>query len=80
MINKNYIIKNQAGFTLVELLVVIAIIVILAAAVAPNAFKAISKAAALIEDVEAIKTASFIFYADTGVFPVGTVQDQSIYS
>lgn len=82
MINKNNKIINQVGFTLVELLVVIAIIAILAAVVAPNAFKAIdkSKAAALIEDVEAIKTASFIFYADTGVFPVGTVQGDRTYS
>ncbi|NCC82098.1 MAG: prepilin-type N-terminal cleavage/methylation domain-containing protein [Clostridia bacterium] len=35
--------KNKKGFTLVELLVVIAIIAILAAVVAPNAFKAIEK-------------------------------------
>ena len=35
---------NQKGFTLVELLVVIAIIAVLAAVVAPNAFKVIDNA------------------------------------
>ncbi|SHJ08964.1 prepilin-type N-terminal cleavage/methylation domain-containing protein [Desulfofundulus thermosubterraneus] len=36
--------KNEKDFTLVELLVVIAIISILAAIIAPNAFKAVEKA------------------------------------
>ena len=63
--------KNSKGFTLIELLVVIAIIGILAAIIAPNAFKAIekSKIAKVVGDVNAIKTAALMYYSDTGVFP-----------
>ena len=63
--------KNNKGFTLVELLVVIAIIGILAAVVAPNAFRAIekSKVARTINDMKAFKTAALAFYADVGFFP-----------
>ena len=63
--------KNRNGFTLVELLVVIAIIAILAAVVAPNAFKAIekSKIAALTTDYRAIKTATLVYFSDTGQWP-----------
>lgn len=63
--------KNKKGFTLVELLVVIAIIAILAAVVAPNAFKAIekSKITAIESDYRAIKTATFVYYSDTGLWP-----------
>ncbi len=66
-----YMYKNSKGFTLIELLVVIAIIGILAAIIAPNAFKAIekSKIAKVLGDVNAIKTAALMYYSDTGVFP-----------
>ncbi len=62
---------KQKGFTLIELLVVIAIIGILAAIIAPNAFKAVekSKVAKVISDVNAIKTAALVYYSDTGVLP-----------
>ncbi len=64
--------KNQKGFTLVELLVVIAIIGILAAVIAPNAFKAVEKGkvAAVEADFKAIKSAALNYYTDTGVWPV----------
>lgn len=63
--------ENKKGFTLVELLVVIAIIAILAAVVAPNAFKAIekSKITAIEADYRAIKTATLVYYSDTGIWP-----------
>ncbi|KYH31358.1 prepilin-type N-terminal cleavage/methylation domain-containing protein [Neomoorella mulderi] len=63
--------RDQRGFTLVELLVVIAIIGILAAIVAPNAFKAIEKGkvAAAEADYKAIKAAVLNFYTDTGQWP-----------
>lgn len=63
--------KKNKGFTLVELLVVIAIIGILAAVVAPNAFRAVekSKIAAVVADLKAIKAAALAYYADTGAFP-----------
>ncbi|MBU5485338.1 type II secretion system protein GspG [Clostridium sp. MSJ-11] len=63
--------KIKRGFTLVELLVVIAIIAILAAIIAPNAFKAIekSKVATVESDYRAIKTATFNYYTDTGKWP-----------
>ncbi|WP_027626690.1 type II secretion system protein GspG [Clostridium lundense] len=65
--------KVKKGFTLVELLVVIAIIAILAAIIAPNAFKAIekSKVATAESDYKAIKTAALSYYADTGDWPKG---------
>lgn len=63
--------KNERGFTLVELLVVIAIIGILAAIIAPNAFKAIEKGkvAAAEADYKAIKAAALNYYTDTGTWP-----------
>lgn len=63
--------NNRRGFTLVELLVVIAIIGILAAVVAPNAFKAIekSKVSAVESDYRAIKTAALTYYSDVGSWP-----------
>lgn len=66
--------KRKNGFTLVELLVVIAIIGILAAVVAPNAFKAIekSKVSAAESDYRAIKTAALTYYSDVGAWPVNT--------
>ncbi|MEW6425573.1 MAG: prepilin-type N-terminal cleavage/methylation domain-containing protein [Bacillota bacterium] len=63
--------KDNRGFTLVELLVVIAIIGILAAIIAPNAFKAIEKGkvAAAEADYKAIKAAALNYYTDTGTWP-----------
>lgn len=60
--------KRERGFTLVELLVVIAIIGILAAIIAPNAFKSVEKGkvAAAEADYKAIKAAALNFYTDTG--------------
>ncbi|WP_406676378.1 prepilin-type N-terminal cleavage/methylation domain-containing protein [Neomoorella carbonis] len=62
---------DNRGFTLVELLVVIAIIGILAAIIAPNAFKAIEKGkvAAAEADYKAIKAAALNAYTDTGIWP-----------
>ncbi len=62
---------KEKGFTLIELLVVIAIIGILAAIIAPNAFKSIEKArmAKTISDIKAIKTAMLLYYADVGEWP-----------
>ena len=63
--------KPRSGFTLIELLVVIAIIAVLAAIIAPNAFKAVekSKISATIGDYGAVKTAAMSYYADTGAWP-----------
>ncbi|WP_084284835.1 prepilin-type N-terminal cleavage/methylation domain-containing protein [Clostridium lundense] len=63
--------NKKKGFTLVELLVVIAIIAILAAIIAPNAFKAIekSKVATAESDYKAIKTAALSYYSDMGTWP-----------
>ncbi|WP_333870593.1 prepilin-type N-terminal cleavage/methylation domain-containing protein [Desulforamulus putei] len=69
--------KDQRGFTLVELLVVIAIIGILAAIIAPNAFKAIEKGkvAAAEADYKAIKAAALNFYTDLGKWPTDPTSD-----
>lgn len=66
--------RKTKGFTLVELLVVIAIIGILAAVVAPNAFKSIEKAkvSTAISDYKAFKTAVLNYYGDTGRWPATT--------
>ena len=66
--------KNNKGFTLVELLVVIAIIAILAAVIAPNAFKAIDKAkvSAVVSDYRAVKVATLVYYSDTGKWPTSS--------
>ncbi len=66
-------IKEQNSFTLIELIVVIAIIAILAAVVAPNAFKAIEKAkiAKCGSDLQVMKKAALIHYADTGLWGEG---------
>ncbi|WP_406676379.1 prepilin-type N-terminal cleavage/methylation domain-containing protein [Neomoorella carbonis] len=69
--------RDQRGFTLVELLVVIAIIGILAAIIAPNAFKAIEKGkvAAAEADYKAIKAAALNFYTDIGKWPDSSSAD-----
>ncbi len=63
--------RGSKGFTLIELLVVIAIIGILAAIIAPNAFKAIekSKVAAVESDYKAVKSATLMYYSDVGTWP-----------
>ena len=63
--------NSMRGFTLIELLVVIAIIGILAAVIAPNAFTAVEKAriTKTVIDIKAIKTASLMYYSDTGTMP-----------
>jgi prepilin-type N-terminal cleavage/methylation domain-containing protein len=62
----------KRAFTLIELIVVIAIIGVLAAIIAPNAFKAIEKAktARMVSDLKGLKSAILSFYADTGQWPV----------
>lgn len=69
--------KNNKGFTLVELLVVIAIIAILAAVIAPNAFKAIekSKVSAVISDYRAVKIATLVYYSDVGLWPESSTEE-----
>jgi len=61
----------KKSFTLIELIVAIAIIAILAAIIAPNAFKAIEKAkiSKALAQVDAVKTAGLSYYADTGQWP-----------
>jgi general secretion pathway protein G len=68
---------RKRAFTLVELIVVIAVIGILAAIIAPNAFKAIekSKIARAAEDIRAIRGASMGYYADTGTWPMLGIGD-----
>ncbi|MBC7337758.1 MAG: prepilin-type N-terminal cleavage/methylation domain-containing protein, partial [Clostridia bacterium] len=68
--------KRERGFTLVELLVVIAIIGILAAIIAPNAFKSVEKGkvAAAEADYKAIKAAALNYYTDTGKWPADQVE------
>ena len=63
--------KTRRGFTLIELLVVIAIIAILAATIAPNAFRAIEKAkiARAMQDAKALRSAALSYYADMGFWP-----------
>jgi general secretion pathway protein G len=58
---------DRKGFTLIELIVVIAIISVLAAVVAPTAFRSIEKArtAGVISDYKSVKTASYDFFSDT---------------
>jgi general secretion pathway protein G len=72
--------KNQKGFTLVELLVVIAIIGILAAVIAPNAFRAVEKGktAAAESDFKALKSALLNYYTDTGVWPDSNANDPGL--
>ncbi|MFH1398037.1 MAG: prepilin-type N-terminal cleavage/methylation domain-containing protein [Candidatus Omnitrophota bacterium] len=62
---------RNKGFTLIELIVVIGIIAVLAAVIAPSAFKAIekSKVAGTLGDHRAVKTAALTYYGDTGVWP-----------
>ncbi len=69
--NNHKQVKNNKGFTLVELLVVIAIIGILAAVIAPNAFRSVekSKLTKVIQDCKAIEASALNHYADTGRFP-----------
>ena len=68
---KGNLFKNKRGFTLVELLVVIAIICVLAAVIAPNAFRAIEKAKVTkaVSDLKTIGRAATAYYADVGSFP-----------
>lgn len=75
-----YLRKNEKGFTLIELVVVIAIIGILAAVVAPQAFKAIDKSrvAAAESDLKAIKSAVINYYTDTSEWPeTAETQDEA---
>ncbi|MDI3546762.1 MAG: ral secretion pathway protein [Halanaerobiales bacterium] len=67
--------KETSGFTLVELLVVIAIIGILAAAITPNAFKAVEKAkvSRTESDLKAFKSAALNYYTDTGEWPADEI-------
>jgi prepilin-type N-terminal cleavage/methylation domain-containing protein len=57
--------KSPRGFTLIELIVAIAIIAILAAVIAPNAFKTIEKA----KITKALRVATMSYYADVGFWP-----------
>lgn len=61
----------KRAFTLIELIVVIAIIGILAAIIAPNAFRAIekSKVAKAEADLKTIRVTAIAFYTDVGLWP-----------
>jgi general secretion pathway protein G len=63
--------KSPRGFTLIELIVAIAIIAILAAVIAPNAFKSIEKAkiSRAGADARALRVATMSYYADVGFWP-----------
>lgn len=63
--------NSMRGFTLIELLIVLAIISILAAVVAPSAFRAVenAKISKAITDVNAFQKATLAYYTDVGSFP-----------
>ena len=73
MLNPNPHIKRKA-FTLIEIIIVIAVIGILAAIVAPNAFRVIekSKAAKVMEDARVLRAAVEAYYTDIGFLPPDT--------
>ncbi|MCX7927289.1 MAG: prepilin-type N-terminal cleavage/methylation domain-containing protein [Candidatus Omnitrophica bacterium] len=62
--------KSKA-YTLVEIVVTISIILILAAVVLPQAFRAVekSKVTKAVADIHSIKTAALAFYADVKLWP-----------
>lgn len=61
----------KKGFTLVELIIVMVILAALAGAVVPafTANRAQAQTARMQSDMEAIKSAMYVFRADTGSFP-----------
>ena len=63
--------RTKKGFTLVEMLIAIGIISVLATIIAPTCFQAVkqSKIAVIKSDFDAIKKASFVYYADNGRWP-----------
>jgi general secretion pathway protein G len=63
--------RMKKGFTLIELILVMVILAILAAAVMPimNANRVQAQQAKIRADFDAIKSACFIYRADTGVWP-----------
>jgi prepilin-type N-terminal cleavage/methylation domain-containing protein len=73
MPNPNPYIKKKA-FTLVEIIIVIAVIGILAAVVAPNAFKVIekSRAAKVIEDARGMRGATEAYFSEMTFLPPET--------
>lgn len=73
--------KNSKGFTLVELLVVIAIIGILAVVAVPSLMKNIDKgkAADIVAECNAIRTAAITRYADTGTLAITSASDLDGY-
>jgi general secretion pathway protein G len=62
---------RKQGFTLIELVIAIAIIAILAAVVAPKAYRAIEKAKVtrVSADMRNVKTAAMSYYSDVGLWP-----------
>ena len=66
----------KKGFTLVELIIVIVILAALAGAVIPafTSNKNQARGARIQADLEAIKSAMYVYKADTGAFP-GAISD-----
>jgi general secretion pathway protein G len=70
-------VKSKRGFTLIELIAVVAIIAILAAVILPNVFGQIrkSRTSRNLSEVEDLKRASLMYFADVGRWPVDSTNN-----